>query len=345
MQTTDNMTDNMTDNSILQHVPDSPDSTGRYLFYLHGLIVEEAGIRPKSDEHGYYEYQRILEELAREGFIVISEARKKGTEIKPYAENIASQIKKLMAHGVAPGNITVVGASKGGIISAYVSNMLQEKDINYLFLAGLFEKCLVDASLTLYGNVLSIHDRSDKLSITPGLYFQRSAGLGRFKEIVLALDLGHGLIYQPYREWIDPFTVWLKATGTEQPRLHLIGVLHGDITSREDAPKNFSESNRTGTLEIFPEYQEGLDGIVAGQTIVVIFWLHKSRRDTLKVYPRGDKSRGLSGVFNTRSPVRPNPLAISELKVLAINGNLLEVSGLDILDGTPIVDIKKKLSS
>jgi len=130
----------------------------------------------------------------------------------------------------------------------------------------------------------------------------------------------------------------------EQPRLQVIGILHGDITSREDAPKNYDESDRTGTLEIFPEYQEGLDGISAGQTIVVLFWLHKSERDTLKVYPRGDKSRGLRGVFSTRSPARPNPIAISELKVISIENNLLQVSGLDILDCTPIIDIKKMVS-
>lgn len=130
----------------------------------------------------------------------------------------------------------------------------------------------------------------------------------------------------------------------EQLRLQIIGVLHSDITSREDAPKNFNESDRAGTLEIYPEYQEGLDGIVAGQTIVVLFWLHQATRDILKVYPRGDVSKGLRGVFATRSPIRPNPIAISELEVLSIHGNLLEVSGLDILDGTPIVDIKKKIS-
>ena len=129
----------------------------------------------------------------------------------------------------------------------------------------------------------------------------------------------------------------------ESPGLKLIGVLHGDIKSRADAPKNFDESERVGTLEIFPEYQEGLEGIVAGQTIVVLFWLHKSTRDVLKVYPRGDKTNGLCGVFSTRSPIRPNPIAISELRVLAIHGNHLEVSGLDILDGTPIIDIKKQL--
>lgn len=79
-------------------------------------------------------------------------------------------------------------------------------------------------------------------------------------------------------------------------------------------------------------------------TIVVLFWLHEASRDILKVYPRGDKSKGLRGVFATRSPARPNPIAISELKVLTIHGNHLEVSGLDILDGTPIVDIKKMIS-
>lgn len=130
----------------------------------------------------------------------------------------------------------------------------------------------------------------------------------------------------------------------EQPLLHIIGVLHGDITSCQDAPKNYDESERTGTLEIYPQYQEGLDGIEAGQTIVVLFWLHQSTRDVLKVYPRGDRSRGLRGVFSTRSPMRPNPIAISELGVLGIRGNTIEVSGLDILDGTPIIDIKKKIT-
>jgi hypothetical protein len=195
---------------ILPCVPDNPNCTKRYLFYLHGLIVEEAGIRPKSEEHGYYEYELILGELAQEGFIVISEVREKGTEVKSYAEKIALQIKMLLANKVPPGNITIVGASKGGIIGAYVSNMLQDKGINYVFLAGLFEKCLKDETLQLYGNVLSIHDRSDKLSMTPALYFQRSEGLGKFEEIILSLDVGHGLIYKPYKEWVDVMWNWLK---------------------------------------------------------------------------------------------------------------------------------------
>ena len=129
----------------------------------------------------------------------------------------------------------------------------------------------------------------------------------------------------------------------KQAELNFIGVLHGDITSCRDAPKNFDESERTGTLEIHPEYQQGLNGIAPGQTIVVLFWLHQASRNLLQVYPRGDRSRGLRGVFATRSPARPNPIAVSELNVLEISENKVVVTGLDILDGTPIVDIKKKV--
>lgn len=129
----------------------------------------------------------------------------------------------------------------------------------------------------------------------------------------------------------------------EQQQLRFIGVVHGDIRSIEEAPKNFSESERVGELEIFPEFLEGLEGITAGQVIVVLFWLHKSSREILRVHPRGDTKREKRGVFATRSPVRPNPIAVSELKVLEIEGGCLKVSGLDILDGTPVIDIKKKI--
>jgi L-fuculose-phosphate aldolase len=127
------------------------------------------------------------------------------------------------------------------------------------------------------------------------------------------------------------------------PTLHPIGIVHGDITTLDEAPKNFDASDRVGTLEIYPQYQQGLAGIVPGTTVVVLFWLHRAARDILQVYPRGDRSRGLRGVFATRSPVRPNPIALSEVQVLAVDDNRLRVSGLDVLDGTPIIDIKKKI--
>lgn len=127
----------------------------------------------------------------------------------------------------------------------------------------------------------------------------------------------------------------------QQAEVRFIGRVRSDILRLEDAPKCHEESERTGILEIFPEYIDGLDGLDAGQSITVLFWLHLAERSTLKVYPRGDRAKGLRGVFVTRSPMRPNPIAVSELRVRAVQGGRVEVSGLDILDGTPIVDIKR----
>jgi L-fuculose-phosphate aldolase len=129
----------------------------------------------------------------------------------------------------------------------------------------------------------------------------------------------------------------------ELPSLQQIGEVQDEIFTLEDAPKNYSESSKVGILKIRPEYHDGLEGIEVGQTIVVLFWLHESKRNILKVHPRGNSAHPLRGVFSTRSPVRPNPIAISELQVLDINDNSIKVSGLDVLNGTPIIDIKKMI--
>jgi L-fuculose-phosphate aldolase len=122
-----------------------------------------------------------------------------------------------------------------------------------------------------------------------------------------------------------------------------IGILHCDLQTRKETPKNYDESEHAGTIEVFPEFREGLEGIRVGDTIVVLFWLDRADRTVLRVHPRGDTSRPKRGVFSTRSPVRPNPVAVSELLVEDIDDTLLKVRGLDILDSTPVIDIKKKI--
>jgi tRNA-Thr(GGU) m(6)t(6)A37 methyltransferase TsaA len=88
---------------------------------------------------------------------------------------------------------------------------------------------------------------------------------------------------------------------------------------------------------------EGLDGIAAGDELLVLTWLHEARRDVLRVRPRGDASRPEQGVFNTRSPDRPNPVGLHRVTVLALDGQRVHVRGLEALDGTPIVDLKPLL--
>jgi tRNA (adenine37-N6)-methyltransferase len=122
-----------------------------------------------------------------------------------------------------------------------------------------------------------------------------------------------------------------------------IGFMRCELTTRAETPRNYDISEIVGVIEILPEYEDALDGVEAGQTVVALFWLHQAERDILKVYPRGDRSRGLTGVFATRSPVRPNPIAVSELQVLGRDRLRLRVKGVDVVDGTPLVDLKKKI--
>jgi len=85
------------------------------------------------------------------------------------------------------------------------------------------------------------------------------------------------------------------------------------------------------------------DEIKKGDFIVVLFWLDRAVRTIMQVHPRGDRTKPKRGVFATRSPVRPNPVAVSELEVQDIQNNILFVKGLDILDSTPVIDIKSKI--
>jgi tRNA-Thr(GGU) m(6)t(6)A37 methyltransferase TsaA len=121
-----------------------------------------------------------------------------------------------------------------------------------------------------------------------------------------------------------------------------IGRVHSTLTHRSGAPRQPWEGAPEATLEIYPELVDGLDGIQAGQHIWVLTWLHESRRSTLKVYPRGETR--LMGVFATRSPDRPNPIGIHRTKVLGVDRDrFIQVQGIEVIDGTPVIDIKPVL--
>ena len=88
---------------------------------------------------------------------------------------------------------------------------------------------------------------------------------------------------------------------------------------------------------------EGLDGIQPGDKVIVLTWLDRARRDVLRVHPRGDLTRAEQGVFNTRSPDRPNPIGMHVVEVVAIDATRVRVRNLEALDGTPVLDIKPVL--
>ena len=105
-----------------------------------------------------------------------------------------------------------------------------------------------------------------------------------------------------------------------------------------------SEGAPDAWLEVRAFAAAGLDGLAAGDDIVVVTWLHRARRDVLKVYPRSDRRRPLTGVFATRGPDRPNPIGLHRVVVRRIAGNRLRIGPIEAIDGTPVIDIKPVLA-
>jgi len=119
--------------------------------------------------------------------------------------------------------------------------------------------------------------------------------------------------------------------------LYFIGRIRTPWTRRDDCPKNARGSDAVCTIELDPRYAAALDGVAGCTHLVVLYFMDQARRDLLVQSPRHGARRG---TFALRSPVRPNPIAMSVVRLVGIEGASLKVVGLDCLDGTPLVDLK-----
>jgi tRNA-Thr(GGU) m(6)t(6)A37 methyltransferase TsaA len=126
-------------------------------------------------------------------------------------------------------------------------------------------------------------------------------------------------------------------------QLRPIGVIRSTIKKRSEAPKQGSEGAPDVWLDLKQFAIPGLGGLLAGQEIIVVTWLHKARRDVLKVHPRSDPSRQLMGVFATRSPDRPNPLGLHQVTIREVTKHRLRIGPMEAIDATPVVDVKPVL--
>jgi tRNA-Thr(GGU) m(6)t(6)A37 methyltransferase TsaA len=122
-----------------------------------------------------------------------------------------------------------------------------------------------------------------------------------------------------------------------------IGVIESELISRHSAPRQGHKGAPDAWIEINTSVLEGVEGITVGSEIILITWFHKSHREILKVHPRGDKDKPMTGVFSTRSPDRPNPIGLHRVSVLEITENRIKVGPIEAIDGTPVVDIKPVL--
>jgi len=124
--------------------------------------------------------------------------------------------------------------------------------------------------------------------------------------------------------------------------VYFIGRIRTPWRRRDQCPKNARGSGAECTIELDPRYAAALDGVASCTHLVVLYFMHEARRDLLVQMPRHGDRRG---TFAIRSPVRPNPIAMSVARLVRIERARLTVVGLDCLDGTPLIDIKPYFAS
>jgi tRNA-Thr(GGU) m(6)t(6)A37 methyltransferase TsaA len=148
----------------------------------------------------------------------------------------------------------------------------------------------------------------------------------------------------------DPnaFGLWEGEVATDLPAafdasLYYVGRIHTPWKQRKDCPKNARESEAVCTIEVDERWAPALKDVESCSHLVVLYWMDRSRRDIVLQVPQhyGEQR----GTFSLRSPARPNPIAMSVVRLLKVEGNKLSVVGLDCLDGTPLVDLKPYFAS
>jgi tRNA-Thr(GGU) m(6)t(6)A37 methyltransferase TsaA len=117
-----------------------------------------------------------------------------------------------------------------------------------------------------------------------------------------------------------------------------IGIIHSPFNDRKQTPIQPTRSQATGWVEVFPQFLDGLQGLEEFSHIILLYVFHKSEGYTLIVKPFLDNQ--MHGLFTTRYPRRPNPIGLLTVQLLSRSDNILHIQGVDVLDGTPLLDIK-----
>lgn len=184
----------------------------RFIFFLHNRFLEEHDLNDLHPEYGRTEYLEIIAEFEKNGLHVISEKRNGNVNALDYAVGVVHQIDSLLNTGVAPQNITVVGTSKGGYIAQYVSTIANNADLNFVFIASFRDSDINDITGVNYcGTILTIFEESDPFGVSAVERIKTSTcTIRHFKEIELHTGLGHGFLFKPLKEWMDPTIQWAK---------------------------------------------------------------------------------------------------------------------------------------
>jgi hypothetical protein len=197
---------------IYDTFPDEIHSGERYVIYSHGLIVEGDDPRPVHPELGVYDFPAIKSALFEEGgFNLIAHHRPRNTDVDAYVDTLESWIRRLVAAGVAPERITLIGFSRGAQLTAHASARLRTLGFGTVLMAVCSQGDLGRGSpVVLAGPVLSIYETTDVVGSCVEL--ARRSELVAFEEIAISTGKRHGAFYQPLPEWLAPLKAWIART-------------------------------------------------------------------------------------------------------------------------------------
>lgn len=181
-----------------------------HLFYVHGAIVQEQGPEAVSPELGAYRFHDIVEALAETGATVHAPLRAKGTSLEQGVRTLTDEIGALLASGVDPYDIIVVGASQGGIMSLIASSNLANDQLSFVILGACSSWSETNLKLNLHGRILSIYETGDPFGSSCSTTAAKSTGVRAYRELPLYTGLKHGFLYRPLPEWINPTLRWAQ---------------------------------------------------------------------------------------------------------------------------------------
>ena len=186
------------------------DPSKKYLFYLHGAIVEGEELNPTHPVFGYYDMVNIRSVLAdQDNLLLISDHRPKDTSITDYANKLANDVKSLIKDGVPAQNITISGFSKGGMIAIRASSVLQNDQLNFIFMAACNRWAFDNEEIRVAGRILSIYETTDTIGHSCQPLIDKSPAALEYKEVAINTGKKHGAFYRTIPEWVKPFKAWL----------------------------------------------------------------------------------------------------------------------------------------
>jgi hypothetical protein len=195
--------------NIYEQFPETVNASEKYVFYSHGLIVEGDDPTPISPLFGKYEFPQIKQALADDGYNLIAYHRAKNTEAKAFAKKLVKDVNLLVEKGVKPENITLLGFSRGGVITIRASHYLKSPKVRIGLLAACPRDIKDGGELRLSGKVYSMFETSDSVRSCQFL-IDKSPQVTSFNETATSTGQGHGAFYRPLPEWVVPVKAWLN---------------------------------------------------------------------------------------------------------------------------------------